>query len=875
MVGKKGGCILPNPRIMARLTRDLVPDPPTSDDCLGAFLDYLAAEKIEPYGHQEEAVLQLYEGRNVILNTPTGSGKSLVALAMHFRALCLGRRSWYTVPIKALANEKFLSLCRVFGPDQVGMITGDATVNREAPVICCTAEILANVALAGGSRAPVDDVIMDEFHYYSDSARGSAWQIPLLTLPQARFLLMSATLGDTTFFEKALTELTGARTVLVQSSERPVPLEFAYSETTLEEKVTELVGQGKAPIYLVHFTQLACAGTAQNLLSQNVCSKEEKALISEALQGFAFRSPYGKEIQKLLRHGIGIHHAGLLPKYRVLVEKLAQRGLLKVVCGTDTLGVGINVPIRTVLFTQLCKYDGTGTKILSVRDFQQICGRAGRRGFDTTGHVVAQAPEHVIENLRMERKAAANPGRKQNFVKKKPPEKGYVAWDENTFRRLIASPPEKLTSSFRITHAMLLQALSRREEDGCAVMRDLIGRCHESPGQRKKLRREAFRCFRGLVRGQILTIIPPAQRSGAPKVRLHVDLQEDFSLFHTLGLWLIDAIPQLEVESPGYALQVVSLCEAILENPEVILRRQVDALKNELMADLKAEGVEYEERLLRLEEVEWPKPGKEFIYHTFNRFCETHPWVDKGTIRPKSIGREMFESWSSFEDYIKRYGLERSEGVLLRHLAELYKVLDQTVPALRKTEAVDEAIGFFEAILRGVDSSLLDEWVRMREAGGQGAGPDAGEGGTGPGQLPPLTRDRRAFTRLVRADIFELLKALDRRQWTAVLEQLGAAEDHEDLAWTPARLEAAMTEYRVAHERIRLDPEARSLPYTRIREGTGKEQGFWWIEQILLDPDESNDWSIGLLVDLPRSDEARTPWLRLLWIGEVGLVGAS
>ena len=855
---------------MPQLTRDLVPPSPSSDDCLGAFLDYLAAEKIEPYGHQEEAVLQLYEGKNVILNTPTGSGKSLVALAWHFRAICQGRRSWYTVPIKALANEKFLSLCKVFGPDQVGMITGDATVNRDAPVICCTAEILANLALREGARAPVDEVIMDEFHYYSDSARGVAWQIPLLALPQARFLLMSATLGDTRFFETALTDLTGAPTALIQSTDRPVPLEFDYSETSLEEKVAELAAKGRAPIYLVHFTQLACATSAQNLLSQNFATKEEKGQIAEALEGASFRSPYGKEIQKLLRHGIGIHHAGLLPKYRVLVEKLAQRGLLKVVCGTDTLGVGINVPIRTVLFTQLCKYDGTGTKILPVRDFQQICGRAGRRGYDTEGYVVAQAPEHVIENLRLERKAAANPGKKKNFVKRKPPEKGYVGWDENTFRRLIGSAPEKLVSSFRITHSMLLQTLSRREEDGCAALRTLVSRCHETPARRKQLRKEARRCFRGLVKGGILTIVPPRQRTGPAKVQLHVDLQEDFSLHHALGLWLIDTVPKLEQDAPDYAVNVISLAEAILENPDVILRRQVDALKTELMAEMKADGVEYEERMLRLEEVEWPKPGRDFIYDTFNRFCETHPWVDKETIRPKSIAREMFENWSSFEDYIKRYGLERSEGVLLRHLAEVYKVLDQTVPAALRTEEVDEALGFFEAMLRGVDSSLLDEWQKMRDPN-YISSELAASTGAKPAHLPPLTRDRKAFTRLVRGDIFEVLKALDRKQWAAVLEHLGDPADADGEPWTAARLEAALGEFRAEHERIRLDPEARSLPYTRIRDGEDDLRGCWIIEQILLDPGEANDWAVGFLVDLNRSDEARQPWMRLWWIGPAGM----
>jgi superfamily II RNA helicase len=312
---------------MQPLTAATLTDSPSSDEILSAFLDWITASGLEPYDHQEQAILELYSGNHVILNTPTGSGKTLVALAWQFRAICLGRRSYYTVPIKALANEKFLSLCKIFGPENVGMITGDATVNASAPVICCTAEILANLALREGHLARVDDVIMDEFHYYSDQERGGAWQIPLLTLPQSRFLLMSATLGDTTFFEEALTSLTQSPTVLIRSDHRPVPLAYEYSETPLEEKIAELVEQRQAPIYLVHFTQLSCATTAQNLLSTNFCSREEKQQIAAELENANFRSPYGKDIAKMLRHGIGIHHAGLLPKYRVLVEKLAQSHL--------------------------------------------------------------------------------------------------------------------------------------------------------------------------------------------------------------------------------------------------------------------------------------------------------------------------------------------------------------------------------------------------------------------------------------------------------------------------------------------------------------------------------------------------------------------
>jgi superfamily II RNA helicase len=349
---------------------------------LDRFLDYIAAGRIALYPAQENAILELFDARNVILNTPTGSGKSLVATALHFQSVAQGRRSVYTCPVKALVNEKWLALCREFGPKNVGLSTGDASVNRDAPILCCTAEILANMALREGAEAKIDDVVMDEFHYYSDRDRGVAWQVPLLTLPRARFLLMSATLGDTAFFEKELTRLNGRETVTVSSKDRPVPLEFTYAETPLPRTLEGILAEGKAPVYVVHFTQLEAAQGAQDFTSINVCSREEKAALAEALAGFRFSSPYGAEIKKFLRHGIGLHHAGLLPKYRVLTEQLAQRGLLKVICGTDTLGVGINVPIRTVLFTQLCKYDGKKTGILSARDFHQIAGRAGRKGFD-------------------------------------------------------------------------------------------------------------------------------------------------------------------------------------------------------------------------------------------------------------------------------------------------------------------------------------------------------------------------------------------------------------------------------------------------------------------------------------------------------------
>ena len=337
---------------------------------LDRFLGWVSEIGLEPYPAQEEALLELMAGRHVVLSTPTGSGKSLVALGLHFKARCEGRRSFYTAPIKALVSEKFFALCDVFGPENVGMLTGDASLNWAAPIICCTAEVLANMALRQGEATDAPYVVMDEFHYYGDRDRGSAWQIPLLTLPHTTFLLMSATLGDTAAIEEKLRERTGREVAHVHSDERPVPLDFEYRERPIHETVEELLEADKAPVYIVNFTQRECAELGQALTSAKISSREEKRSIAEAIGEFRFDTPYGKDVRRMIGHGIGIHHAGLLPKYRLLVEQLSQRGLLKVICGTDTLGVGVNIPIRTVLFTKLCKFDGEKVRILELPRLQ-------------------------------------------------------------------------------------------------------------------------------------------------------------------------------------------------------------------------------------------------------------------------------------------------------------------------------------------------------------------------------------------------------------------------------------------------------------------------------------------------------------------------
>jgi superfamily II RNA helicase len=816
---------------------DLALKAKTPSDSLDLFLDYVFSKNLELYPAQEEAILELSSGKNVILNTPTGSGKSLVATSLHFQSLAAGRRSIYTCPIKALVNEKFLALCQEFGPDQVGMITGDATVNAEAPIICCTAEILSNLALRLGEATPYQDIIMDEFHYYSDRDRGIAWQIPLLTLTHARFLLMSATLGDTQFFEKALTDLNHLPTVIVKSALRPVPLNFEYSEHALHLELASLIEQKKYPIYLVNFTQRECAEEAQNLLSVDFCTKEEKKKISEFIEGVSFKSPYGKEIQKLLKHGIGLHHAGLLPRYRVLVEKLAQRGLLKVICGTDTLGVGVNVPIRTVLFTKLCKFDGQKTTLLTVRDFQQISGRAGRKGFDDQGTVVVQAPEHVIENLALELKAAGDPKKAKKLVKRKPPEKGYVPWTKETLQKLSEGTPEALTSRFQVTHAMLLNLLGRAGNQNGKVVRDLIRKSHESEVRKKHHGKTAWQLFRSLVERKIIELAP---------LRVNVDLQQDFSLNQTLSLYLIDTLKLLDPLDPDYALDALTLVESILENPEMILRRQVDRLKTIKMDEMKFAGVEYDQRIEELEKIEHPKPRRDFIYDTFNEFARVHPWVGEENIRPKSIAREMFETFQSFPDYIREYDLQRIEGLLLRYLSEVYKVLVQTIPESARTDEMVSMIEYFGTMLREIDSSLVDEWEKMRNpelAAAKLLASQEKEAIEKAEQLvkDALAREKKRQLQVMRNEVFRVLRCLGNRDYMA------AAELFENPALA-SDLETKMKEYLIDHPKMVLDQKARSPHLTKItNDGVSLK---FEVQQILVDLDAHNDWAIEMEVEL-------------------------
>jgi superfamily II RNA helicase len=803
---------------------------PSADEILERFVSHVAATGLQLYPAQEEAILELCAGKHVILNTPTGSGKSLVATALHFKALAENKVSYYTCPIKALVNEKFFALCDEFGPEHVGMLTGDAAINAGASIICCTAEVLANLALRD-RQLRVEYVVMDEFHYYADKERGVAWQIPLLICNQASFLLMSATLGDVDTIVGSLKDLTKRDVAVVRSNQRPVPLDYEYRETPLHETLEKLIEAKRYPVYLVNFTQRAAAEQAQNLTSVNICTKEEKAAIAEAISDATLDTPYAKEFQRFVRGGIGLHHAGLLPKYRLLVERLAQQGLLKVVSGTDTLGMGINIPIRTVLFTQLCKYDGEKSAILSARDFHQIAGRAGRKGFDERGFVVAQAPEHVIENLKLAEKKSQG----KKVVMQKPPQKGYVHWDQSTFEKLIERAPEPLESRFTVTHGMLLSLL---QGDGRGYRRlvEMIARSHSNDYGKRQLRRTAAALFRTLRRAGIIELALD-ERARHPLVDVNADLQRDFSLNHTLSMYLVETLKLLNPTSEAYALEVVSLAESILENPQVVLWAQVDRLKTEKVAEMKAAGMEYEQRMEELEKVTWPKPLEDLIYDSFNAFSAKHPWVAQENIRPKSVAREMLEKFCSFDDYVRDYGLQRSEGVLLRYLSQAYKALSQNVPEPLRTDELDDAIEQLRSMLQSVDSSLLDEWQSLRDPRLRMAPMRA----VAPSEKH-LADDARALATRVRGELHRLLKALAAKQYDVALTQMRAGD------WTVEKLTSEMDAYWAEHARIDVTPRARRPNQTVIEPGA--EPRTFIARQKILDPEEDEDWMLDCFVDL-------------------------
>lgn len=833
---------------LSQLLPDLaeVPDSLVDEAIWDTFTSWTTQRGISLYPAQEEASLGILAGDNVILATPTGSGKSMVANAAHFIALARGQRSFYTAPIKALVSEKFFALCEIFGAENVGMMTGDATVNGNAPIIAATAEIVANIALRDGADAAIDQVVMDEFHYYSEPDRGWAWQVPLLELPKTQFLLMSATLGDTGWLEKDLTERTGRETTLVAGTTRPVPLDFSYVFTPVHETIEEILSSGKAPVYVVHFSQREAAERAQALTSlSGIITPEEKEAIAKELAHFRFSTAFGRDLSKLLRRGIGVHHAGMLPKYRRLVERLAQQGLLKVICGTDTLGVGINVPIRTVLMTGLAKFDGQRQRILKSREFHQIAGRAGRAGYDTEGTVIVEAPEHEIENAKARRRLSNDPARLKK-LKKKSPRDGEVSWSEKTFARLTEAEPEQLTSQFRVSNSMLLNVLARHG-NGYEHMKHLLRTNHDTRSKQNQDILTAIELFRGLLNSGVVQKSTKGLDIYGRPYHLVRELPRDFALNQPLGPFALAALTLLDPESETYTLDVISVFEAILDDPRQVLVAQQKQRRGEEIAALKADGVDYTERMAIVEDITWPKPLEELLEQAYDTFAETNAWVKEFELRPKSVVRDMLENAMTFSDLVATYGLARSEGVILRYLTDAWRTLKQSIPEEYMSEELADVVVWLGELIRQVDSSLVDEWAQM-------AGEDSPisqkdlerELAFGVEDPSALTSNRRAFSIMVRNYFFRLVQLFALEKEDRLAELLDYLDEVPDFG-------AVLDDYFDEYDDIDSGPAARGPEFFRVY---GQDTRLWEVRQIIKDPEGDHGYQFVGRVDLDASDAA-------------------
>lgn len=899
----------------------------TDDDALyEAFSSWASSTGRPLYRHQDESLIEILSGNHVIAATPTGSGKSMIALAAHFVSMAHGGRSYYTAPLKALVSEKFFDLVSLFGADNVGMVTGDVSLNADAPIICCTAEILANQSLREGPTLDADMIVMDEFHFYADPQRGWAWQVPLLELTRPQFIAMSATLGDTTVFRKQWTERTGRPTVEITDAQRPVPLEYDYVVDTLQDTVERLLSEGRHPIYIVHFSQKDAVDTASSLMDRKLVSPEIRSQISREISTVSFTKGFGQTLRGLLSHGIGVHHAGMLPRYRRLVERLTQQGLLPVICGTDTLGVGINVPIRTVLLTSLVKFDGSKMRHLRSREFHQIAGRAGRAGFDTVGFVRVLAPEHEVEAARERARLtaaqeAARDEREAKRAKKKAskkrsgPKEGQITWSRSTFERLRDAAPEALQSHFEMTHSTVLNVLGGAADAGRDPAEHLVHLALHNDDQPLPANphiRHLADIYTSLLQAGVVEHLSSAraQELGVSRLQLVADLPDDFALNQPLSPFALAAFELLDPESPTFALDVISIVEAVLEDPRPLLYAQENQAKAAAVASMKAQGMEYDERMAALEEISWPKPLEELLSPAFSVYTRSNPWVGDLELSPKSVIREMIENAMTFTELISRYDVGRSEGVILRYLSDAYRMMRQVIPEEIMTEELEAMISWLADLIRSVDSSLLDEWEAMMngkelveaESAASAVGAERAFGADESGAIA-FTANRHAFRNAVRRALFNFVELMSRDDVDGLERATAQAADSDGLfaevaPWTGDDWDHALERYWAEHDWIDINQGARSQALCTLEEQVSGEDvltlmpfsagdnanqrsrfealaravdgapagSVWLATQTITDPEGNMDWRIAALVDLAASDKEKRVVLTVLTV---------
>ena len=507
------------------------------------------------------------------------------------------------------------------------------------------------------------------------------------------------------------------------------------------------------------------------------------------------------------------------------------------ICGTDTLGVGINVPIHSVVLTALTKFDGTKMRTLRAREFHQIAGRAGRMGFDTEGLVIAEAPEFEIENAKALAKAGNDPKKLKKVKRKKAPE-GFVTWNENTFDKLIDAAPETLVPHMKITHSMVLNEVEQGGDARYRIDR-LIDASAQTPEQKERLHARADEIFQTLFDTNVIET--EDRDDGDKDYFMTVDMPDDFALDQPLSPFLLAALELLDPESDTYALDVISMVEATLEDPKQVLRAQERQARDEAMIRMKEDGLDYDERMDRLQEITYPKPLEDMLQAAFDEYRHDVPWANDYWLSPKSVVRDMVETASDFTGYIARYNIARSEGTLLRYLSDAYRALARTVPQEKRDEQLDDIISWLRVVVRSIDSSLVDEW---ENAGTDTDASEAAANLAAPGAKQAVAEDRRGLTVLVRHAMFRRVQLMD----LAKPDELGALD--KDWGYGVHEWEDTLDDYYDEHEYVNIDAKARSGELFILDESKENSEHAWKVRQIIDDSDGDHDWAITGTVDL-------------------------
>ncbi len=706
--------------------------PTNADIELGFYERFFFSRDLEPYPVQEKAIEKIVAGESVLVTVPTGTGKTLMAKAGIWKALARGETAIYTTPLRALTEEKYRELCDDFGADKVGFATGDYKVNPDAPVQVIVAEILWNKIYGDRVHAPADVVIMDEGHYFNDPERGHVWEQSIIGLDaRSQLVILSATVGDAEQFCNWVYSCRRVELALVQSNERKIPLYHQYRESYLIEVARDLFQKGECPTIIFTFGRELCFERARLLKS---CSRfttdEERARIAEVAEATLLDRGISKELKPLLLHGIGIHHAGILPKYKQMVERLTLERLIKFVVSTETISAGINLPAKRVIFPEMRKYIQGKARLLNSAEYHQMAGRAGRPQFDTDGVAIALAPEAVVQTIRKEMKDAQkgrftvdeNKVRRTAYsrAKAEAQKDGDVTWDEEAFNRVVAGKPAPLRSQTKITAEQILaiglpdlteeqlgptEAPAPPPESDLppslhlnikTVIDNLLLSDHDKVGAQKRLAQVTDNL-------RALGIVDEHGRQVAGQV---VNQLRGID-----GLFVFFALRKQDLGYP----ELRELVEFLVDHEVVwkLLQRKVDDKKREWIKNRLRER-RREEPQVSWEDVEAEYEQKfprelspvEQIHADFLA-AVPHPELHGGKKR-KVIWAAMEEAQLGFFEFVEREDLAAEEGNLFSYLARVMKCarMLRQATGLGEFETVERAV---RDVLSVVDERVIEE----------------------------------------------------------------------------------------------------------------------------------------------------------------------